>query len=93
MPFDEALGWRAYWELEPWGCLADDHRTEMLLRMNFAIHAKKGTKMPERFIDRDFDPEPKRKARPTRAQLEDNVREAFAGIKITRVVEGQSPEA
>ena len=85
MPLDELNGWRAYWQLEPWGCAADDHRTEMLLRMNFAIHAKKGTKIPDKFIDRDPEVVVKREAKPTRKQLEQNIRQALARFKVTRV--------
>lgn len=93
IPVSELLGWQALYQFEPWGCPADDSRTEALLRMTFAINSKRGTKIPERFIDRDPEVAVKRKPKPTRKQLEENIREAFAGIKITRVVEGQPESA
>lgn len=85
MPLDELNGWRAYWLLEPWGCHPADERTDALLRMLFAINSKKGTKIPDRFIDRDPEPVAKRTTKPTRRELEANIRQAFAGFKVTRV--------
>lgn len=80
---DELTGWMAFYQLEPWGCLVEDHRTELGLNLLYGINSKQGTKIP-RFIDRD--PQGSKSAEPTPEELEQNIMDFFAGRTI------QAPE-
>jgi hypothetical protein len=88
MSRDEWLGWQAYWHLEPWGCLPADQRAEYQLQMAFAIAAKPGTAIP-RFIERD--PEPIIQQDPTPEELDEKVRDFFAGFKTVRLMAEPKP--
>lgn len=49
---EEFFGWMAYYQIEPFGCLADDQRHEAHLQLHYAINSKPGADIP-RFFDRD----------------------------------------
>ena len=76
---DEMVGWMAFWQLEPWGCPAEDHRAELGLNLLYAINSKANAKIPL-FIDRD--PEGRVKADPTPEQLDDSIIDFFLGKTI-----------
>jgi hypothetical protein len=76
---EELTGWQAFYELEPWGCLVEDHRTELGLNLLYGINSKPGQKIP-RFIDRD--PEANKPAEQTPEGLEDDIRGFFSGKTI-----------
>lgn len=84
---DELNGWMAFYQLEPWGCLVEDHRAELGLQLLFAVNAKANAKIPT-FIERD--PESLIKPDPTPEELENNIRDFFAGKTIK--VEAQSEQ-
>lgn len=76
---DELNGWMAFYQLEPWGCPVEDQRTEFQLQLLYAINSKKNAKIP-RFIDRD--PDNHIKSVPTEEELENDIRDFFAGKTI-----------
>ncbi|MBM6577114.1 hypothetical protein ILT43_12095 [Sphingomonas sp. BT552] len=76
---EELTGWQAFYELEPWGCLVEDHRTELGLNLLYGINSNPGQKIP-RFIDRD--PEANKPAEQTPEELEDDIRGFFSGKTI-----------
>jgi hypothetical protein len=76
---DEMAGWMAFWQLEPWGCPADDHRAELGLNLLYAVNSKSNAKIPL-FIDRD--PEGRVKFDPTPEQLDDSIMDFFLGKTI-----------
>lgn len=88
MTAEELDGWYAFYQLEPWGCLVEDHRTELGLNLLFNINAKKGSKAP-RFIERD--PQRLEKPDPTPAELEENIRDFFMGRTIIKAPVEEQP--
>ena len=76
---DELAGWLAFWELEPWGCPAADHRAELGLNLLYAINSTPGSTIP-RFIDRD--PQKNSKPDPTPEELEESIRDFFIGKTV-----------
>lgn len=76
---DELVGWLAFYELEPWGCPVEDHRTELGLNLLYAINSKPNSTIP-RFIDRD--PQGRKSEEPTEEELEQNIIDFFAGKTI-----------
>lgn len=89
MPRDEWLGWRAYWQLEPWGCLPADQRAEQQLQLAFAIGTKPNTPIPT-FIDRD--PAPVVKADQTPEELEQDIRSFFGSMNTVKVAAEPKPK-
>ncbi|MBB5715847.1 phage tail assembly protein T [Sphingomonas aerophila] len=86
MPRDEFVRWIAYYQLEPWGCEAEDHRTELGLQVLCSINGVASSKIP-RFIDRD--PEDNYKPDPTPEELDEKVRDFFIGR--TAKAEAETP--
>ncbi|SEM40568.1 hypothetical protein SAMN05192583_0073 [Sphingomonas gellani] len=79
MTAEELTGWYAFYQLEPWGCLVEDHRTELGLNLLFNINAKKGSKAP-RFIERD--PQRHQTIDPTPEELDENIKDFFMGKTV-----------
>lgn len=52
MSVEEFHSWMAFYQLEPFGCLVEDQRSELQLQLLFAVNSKPGTDIP-RFLDRD----------------------------------------
>lgn len=88
MDQDELIGWMAFSQLEPWGCQVEDQRTEMGLRLLYAINSKPNAKIP-RFIDRD--PDARASHALTDEDLEDNIAAFFAGRTIKKEAEPEQP--
>lgn len=76
---DELNAWMAFYQLEPWGCPPEDQRAELGLNLLYAINAPKNATIP-RFIDRD--PDSYVKPDPTPEELENNIRDFFAGKTV-----------
>ncbi len=76
---DELNAWMAFYDLEPWGCPADDHRAELSLHLLYAINSKPNATIP-RFIDRD--PQSNIKPDPTPEELDNSIRDFFAGKTV-----------
>lgn len=83
MTAEELDGWYAYYQLEPWGCLVEDHRASASLDLLFAVNSKKGQK-PPRWFERD--PQRLEKPDPTPAELDENIRDFFMGRTIVKQV-------
>lgn len=83
---EEMAGWIAFYQLEPWGCHAADHRAELGLNLLYAVNSKSNAKIP-RFIDRD--PIYRAKVDPTPEELDDSIMDFFLGktIKVEAVDE------
>ncbi len=79
MPYDEFVGWQAFYLLEPWGCHVEDQRVAMALDMQYSIHSKPNAKPPVWF---DRDPKSRVKADPTPEELSEKVRDYFIGRTI-----------
>lgn len=81
MTAEELNGWIAYYQMEPWGCLVEDHRAATGLDLLFAVNSKQGTKIP-RWFDRD--PQSNVQAIPTPEELQENIRDFFIGKTIIK---------
>ncbi|MEG3166538.1 hypothetical protein U1701_18410 [Sphingomonas sp. PB2P19] len=79
IPHDELVGWQAFYHLEPWGSVADDHRASALLDLTWAVHSKPNND-PPRWFDRD--PQAHVKPDPTPEELADKVRDFFMGKTV-----------
>ncbi len=85
MPYDEFVGWQAFYLLEPWGCHVEDQRVAMALDMQYSIHSKPNSKPPMWF---DRDPKSRMRPDPTPEELSEKVRDFFMG----KTVKAASPE-
>lgn len=77
---EEMWGWQAFYQLEPWGCEADDHRAELMLQLTYGVHQSKRGRIP-RFIDRDPQPTP---PPANDDEMAARVREAFCGFEVIK---------
>ena len=48
----------AFYELEPWGCMIDDQRAQVLAGLTFAVNSDGKTPIPN-FFDRTYKPDDK----------------------------------